>query len=116
MANAIWFTGPSEFFSQIRHRNALTEIAWGDTVQGLGMAISTVASEKNRKLLFIIYACCFTSISRARPPDSCKYQSPAKSQIFSMEKLVLRESGGNLVLGHLKARRLGAYRVKVTRK
>ena len=36
--------GPSEFFSQIRHRNALTEIAWEDAVQGLGMAMYTVAS------------------------------------------------------------------------
>ena len=45
--------GPSEFFSQIRHRNALTEIAWEDAVQGLGMAMSTVASEKNREMLFI---------------------------------------------------------------
>ena len=43
--------GPSEFFSQIRHRNALTEIAWEDAVQGLGMAMSTLASEKNRELL-----------------------------------------------------------------
>ena len=33
--------GPSEFSSQIRHRNALTEIAWEDAV----------ASEKNRELL-----------------------------------------------------------------
>ena len=32
---------PSEFFSQIRHWNALTEIAWEDAV----------ASEKNRELL-----------------------------------------------------------------
>ena len=38
------------FFSQIRHRNALNEIAWEDAVQGLGMAMSTVASEKNREL------------------------------------------------------------------
>ena len=45
--------GPSEFFSQIRHRNALTEIAWEDAEQGIGMAMSTVASEKNRELLFI---------------------------------------------------------------
>ena len=45
--------GPSEFFSQIRHRNALTEIAWEDAVQRIGMAMSTVASEKNRELLFI---------------------------------------------------------------
>ena len=40
--------GPSEFFSQIRHRNAWTEIAWEDDVQGLDMA-----SEKNREFLFI---------------------------------------------------------------
>ena len=33
--------------------NALTEIAWEDAVQGLGMAMSTVASEKNREMLFI---------------------------------------------------------------
>ena len=46
--------GPSEFFSQIRHRNAWTEIAWEDYVQGLDMAMSTVASEKNRELLFIV--------------------------------------------------------------
>ena len=57
------------FFPQICHRNALTEIAWEDAVQGLGMAMSTVASEKNRELLFIgnvfknsdICACCFTN-------------------------------------------------------
>ena len=29
-----------------------TEIAWEDDVQGLGIAMSTVASEKNRELLF----------------------------------------------------------------
>ena len=31
---------PSGFFSQIRHRNAFTEIAWEDVVPGLGMAMS----------------------------------------------------------------------------
>ena len=45
--------GPSEFFSEIRHRNAFTVIAWEDVEQGLGMAMSTLASEKNRELLFI---------------------------------------------------------------
>ena len=45
--------GPSEFFSQIPHRNTLTEIAWEDAEQGLGMAMSTIASEKNMELLFI---------------------------------------------------------------
>ena len=37
---------------RVRHRNALTEIAWGDAVQGLGIK-STVASEKNKEMLFI---------------------------------------------------------------
>ena len=38
---------------RVRHQNALTQIAWEDAVQGLGMAMSTVASEKNREMLFI---------------------------------------------------------------
>ena len=43
----------ASFFSPIRHRNTLTEIAREDDVQGLGMAMSTVASEKNNlELLF----------------------------------------------------------------
>ena len=41
--------GPSEFATE----SALTEIAWEDAVQGLGRAMSTVASEKKRELLFI---------------------------------------------------------------
>ena len=36
-----------------RLRNALPEIAWEDALQGIGMAMSSVASEKNRELLFI---------------------------------------------------------------
>ena len=52
--------GPSEFSSQMRHRNALTEKAWEDAVQGLGMAMSTVALEKNRELLqgIVVYRQC----------------------------------------------------------
>ena len=38
--------GPSEFFSQIRHRNALTEIAWEDAVQGLGHNVYRSVIEK----------------------------------------------------------------------
>ena len=38
---------------RVRHRNVLTQIAWENAVQGLGMAMSTVASEKNREMLFI---------------------------------------------------------------
>ena len=80
--------GPSEFFSQIRHRNALTEIAWEDAA----------ASEKNRELLhgIVVYrrrvlqtvtSLRVASISRARPPENLKYQSAARSQIFAMEKI-----------------------------
>ena len=38
---------------RVRHRNALTEIAWEDAVQDLGLAMSTVASEENREMFFI---------------------------------------------------------------
>ena len=38
---------------RVRHWNALTETAWEDALQGLGLATPTVASEKNRKMLFI---------------------------------------------------------------
>ena len=37
------------FFFFLRYA---TEIAWEDDVQGLGIAMSTVASEKTRELLF----------------------------------------------------------------
>ena len=73
--------GPSEFFSQIRHRNAFTEIAWEDAEQGLGMAMSTLESEKNRELLFIgnvftnsdISKCCLTSFWEKRPAENRKF-------------------------------------------
>ena len=38
---------------RVRHQNTLTEIAWEDAVQGLGIAMSTVASEENMEVLFI---------------------------------------------------------------
>ena len=78
---------------RVRHRNALTEIAWEDAVQGLGMTMSTVASEKTGKCCLLatcftnsdISACCFTSVSRARPPENRKYLSPARSHTFALE-------------------------------
>ena len=45
--------GPSEFATEMPSAYALTEIAWKDAVQGLELALSTVASEKNREMLFI---------------------------------------------------------------
>ena len=67
---------------RVRHRNALTEIAWEDAVQGLGMAMSTVASEKTAGKCCLsatcftnsdISACGFISVLRARPPENRKY-------------------------------------------
>ena len=43
----------ARFFCQIRQRNALTEIAWEDAEQGLGIAMSTVPLAKNGELSFI---------------------------------------------------------------
>ena len=37
---------------RVHHRNALTEIAWEDAVQGLGMTMSTVASEKTGNVVY----------------------------------------------------------------
>ena len=81
--------GPSEFAT-----NALTEIAWEDAVQELGMAMSTVASEKNSEMLFIgnvfykqwhrfmLFRLCFEGTT------SWKSQilTPAGSHTFAMEK------------------------------
>ena len=89
--------GPSEFFSQIRHRNALREIAWEEAV----------TLEKNRELLhrIVVYrrrvlqtvtSLRVASISRARPPENLKYYSPRE-----------RRRKWSLGIGqHLKARRL----------
>ena len=72
--------GPSKFFSQLRHPNAFTEIEWADGERGLGIAMSTLVSEKQgivtgycclsatRFTNSDISGCCFTSISKARPP------------------------------------------------
>ena len=66
--------------------------------------MSTVVSEKTGKCCLSgkcfknsdISACCFTSVLRARPPESRKYEFSARSHTFAMEKkLVPRESGGS---------------------
>ena len=90
------------------HRNALTEKAWEDAVQGLDMAMSTVASEKNRELLqgIVVYRQCdlqtVTSLRVVslvfRGHDLLKIANiiPQQEARFSLcKKLVPRESGGN---------------------
>ena len=83
-----WVSGHVFRFFPIFFLRFATEMPWtrlrGKTplIQELDMAMSTVALEKNRELLFIgnvfykqwhISACCFTSISRARPLENRKY-------------------------------------------
>ena len=96
--------GPSEFFSQIRHRNAFNGIAWEDAEHGLGMAMSTLVSEKNRGLLFIGKRVSqkVTSLGVVslvfRGHDLLKIANfnPQQEARFSLwKKLVPRESGGN---------------------
>ena len=100
--------GPSDhvttFFSQIRHRNALTEIAWEDAVQGIGMAMFTVASEKNRELLFIgnvfskQWHLCVLFHYYFEGMTSWKLQiliASKKPDFFFGKNLIIRESGEN---------------------
>ena len=75
--------GPSEFFSRIRHRNALTEIAWEDAVWGLGGNVYSSVIEKQgivagivvyrQRVLQTVTSLSFTSISKARPPENRKF-------------------------------------------
>ena len=106
----------ASFFSQIRHQNALTEIAWKEAVQGLGMAMSTVASDKNvQEIVRLSVTCftnsyisarCFTRISRARPPEN-RNINPQQEARFLLWKTSPRERRKwSLGLGQpLKARR-----------
>ena len=98
--------GLSEFFSQTRHRNAFTEKAWEDAVQGLGMAMSTVASEENRGIVTrncCLSTMCFTNSDSVvslvfRGHDLLKIANinPHQEARFSLSKqLVPRENGGN---------------------
>ena len=90
-------SGPSEFFSQIRHRNAFTEKAWENAV----------ASEKNRELLqgiVVFRQCDLQTVTSLRVVSlvfrrhvlkiaNINPQQEARSSLC--KKLVPRESGGN---------------------
>ena len=99
--------GPSEFISQISHRNAFTEIT-EDAEQGLGMVMSTLAAEQIRELLrgIVVYRQrvlqTVTSLAVVslvfRGHDLLKIANfnPQQEARFSVwKKLVPRESGGN---------------------
>ena len=91
-------SGPSEFFSQIHHRNAFTEKAWENAV----------ASEKTgscyKELLFfgnVFYKQCRTSLRvvslvfrrHVLKIANINPQQEARSSLC--KKLVPRDSGGN---------------------
>ena len=73
----------ASFFSQIRHRNAFTEIAWEDAVWGLGGNLYSSVIEKQgivagivvyrQRVLQTVTSLSFTSILKARPPENNKF-------------------------------------------
>ena len=71
-------------------------MAWEDAIQGTGIVMSTVVSEKTGKCCLSpkcfknsdISSCCFTCVSRARPPENRKYEFSARSHTFAMEKKI----------------------------
>ena len=90
--------GPSEFFSQIRHRNALTEIAWQDAVQGLGHNVYSSVIEKQgtvvgivvyrqRVLQTVTSLGVVSLVFRRRDLLKIANFNPSKKQIFAMEKI-----------------------------
>ena len=99
-------TWSERVFSQIRHRNALTKIAWEDTGQGLEMTMSTVASEKNisfiGRVLQTVTSLGVVSLVFSAGHDLLKITNFNPQQearpVSLWKKLVPRESGGNGVL------------------
>ena len=98
---------PSEFFTQILHRNALTEIAWEDAVQGLGGNVYRSVIEKQgivagivvyrQRVLQTVTSLGVVSLVFRRH-DLLKIANfnPQQEARFSLwKKLVPRESGGN---------------------
>ena len=73
----------ASFFTQIRHRNAFTEIAWEDAVWGLGGNVYSSVIEKQgivagivvyrQRVLQTVTSLSFTGISKARPPENNKF-------------------------------------------
>ena len=99
--------GPREIFSQIRHRNALTEIAWEDSVQGLGSNVYRSVMEKQRIVTGIVVyrqhvlqtvtsLDVVSLIIRRHELLKIANFNPQQEARFSLwKKLVPRESGGN---------------------
>ena len=92
----------------------MTEIAWEDAEQGLDMATSTVATEKNRELLFI--ATCFTNgdivFSLVFQRDELLKIAnliPSKKPDFAMEKISSPRERRKWSLNWSRAKLKGAW-------
>ena len=93
-------------------------MAWEDAIPGLGMAMSTVVSEKNREMLFIrqrvlqtvtslrVVSLVFRATRKKRPGDEVVFRGHDLLKIANMnsqqeatlslwKKIVPRESGGS---------------------
>ena len=89
---------------RVRHQNTLTEITWEDAVQGLGMAIFTVAFREKQgnvvhrqRVLQTVTSLRVVSLA-FRGLDLLKSANikPQQEATLSLwKKLVPRESGGN---------------------
>ena len=96
----------ASFFRQVCHRSALTEIAWEDVVQGLGMAkkIGNCCLSATCFTNSDISACCFTSISSLHDLLKITNINPQQEARFSLwKKLGSSSEGRKWSLGkHLK--------------
>ena len=66
--------GLSDFFSQIRRRNALTEIAWKDAAEGLGHDVYRSVIEKQGIIAGIaVYRQRILQTVASLPPENRKF-------------------------------------------
>ena len=94
--------GPSEFFPQIRHRNALTEIAWEDAVQRLGGNVYSSVIEKRgivvyrQRVLQTVTSLGVVSLVFRRHDllKIANFNPQQEARVSLWKKLVPRESGG----------------------
>ena len=117
--------GPSEFFSPIRHRNALTKIAWEEAEQGLGGNVYSSVIEKQGIVAGIVVywqrvlqTVTSLGVVSLRPPENHKFYSPARSLIFALEEISSprERRKWSLGLGHnLKALGLTCVRSQSSR-
>ena len=112
--------GPSEFFSQIRHRKALNEIAWEDTFNTRTRHGNVYRGVRDKQTIVVYRQCVLQTVTYLcvlfhqyfEGSISLKSQIliPSKKPDFRYgKKLVLRESDENRVQVQLNTKKLGAW-------